>query len=215
MTDITVFVPIPKAHIETVLENPSNYAPRAVLADWLEEQGDPRAPWLRWWIGRLKAAVEKAILRAKPKEKLVWPETKNRQLLIVGSLVWDLCWRTIIVDGATLSSRSDPRSDTASLIACLRWLNLVDEQQADAARQQADAAWQQAYAVWQQAYAAWQQAYATWQQANAARQQANAAWQQAYAAWQQHNGKMSSALRAAKASYKAHQFDLPRLDGDQ
>src|SRR5947209_4054416 len=43
-----------EAFLRAVLENPDDDAPRLIFADWLEERGDPRGPFIR-----LQCALER------------------------------------------------------------------------------------------------------------------------------------------------------------
>lgn len=45
--------------LAAIRERPSEWAPKLVLADWLEEQGDDRASLIRWWY-QIQPALAKA-----------------------------------------------------------------------------------------------------------------------------------------------------------
>jgi len=215
--------------IDTIINDPNADGPKLVLADWLEEQGDPRAKWIRWWLGPLTTAAKTAITNAKPKTNFSFTTKDLPHDQLLGSLIIDLSWRHIIMpNNKTLAETADHHINITNTAAILRWLNLINQQQITTitehttkilektitAKDNATMKWHQAASEWHHthnhttklnnAIAAKDHATATWHQTTTIWHQAIAARDQIDAPWHQVAATMNhieAAMKQADAEW--------------
>lgn len=107
--------------IEQIIENPLLDSPILVMADNLEEKGDYRAAWLRWWILDLPPLVKNI---AGFSHELHFNPSRG----LLGAIALDLSWRfRPNYRSQSLSVIADKTCNQLNRLAVLKFMELVTE----------------------------------------------------------------------------------------